>query len=64
MFEVAFTFSTQRSKEAWDVANAFRVGFIVLGTVEMFLIQFFDSNTIASIFDIMFAVAFITVAGA
>jgi hypothetical protein len=64
MFEVAFTIATQWSKEAGNVSNTIRVSLVMFGTVEMFFVQFFNNNTVVGIFNVMFAVAFITAAGA
>jgi len=64
MPEGAFCFGAQRTVETGNITDAIRVSFIMNFAVEVSIKDFFNKNAVFFYFNIMFAFAVITVAGA
>jgi hypothetical protein len=64
MFEVAFTLSTKRTKEAGNIPDPIRVCFLMLIPVKVLVIYLLNNLTIINILNIMLAIAIFAITSA
>jgi hypothetical protein len=64
MLEVAIRFAAKRTEEAWNIANAIRVCFVVIFAVKIIIENILNRCSVFGVFDIMLSFAFLAIAGA
>jgi hypothetical protein len=64
MLEVAIRFAAKRTEEAWNIANAIRVCFVVNFAVKIIIENILNCCAVFWVFDIMLSFAFFTIASA